>query len=105
MLLIVDKLLAATESGFFLLDRCMSGGLRPMVSVLPLSSKGTIRFNDGACDVNGRFFAGTLALEDGDCAQAGIVYCAEAGITRVVRGAKWVGCSNGIGWSSDWSTV
>jgi sugar lactone lactonase YvrE len=55
-----------------------------------------LRANDGACDADGRFWIGTMALDerDGDAA----LYRFDGELVPVLHG---VGMSNGIGWSPD----
>lgn len=56
------------------------------------------RFNDGKCDPEGRFWAGTMSL-DGSMA-TGFLYCLDHDLTvrTVLEG---VSTSNGLGWSVD----
>jgi sugar lactone lactonase YvrE len=56
------------------------------------------RMNDGACDPAGRFWAGTMALDEGP--QAGALYRLDADLT-VHTMLTGVTISNGIGWSAD----
>lgn len=56
----------------------------------------SIRFNDGKCDPEGRFWAGTLA-EDGT-ENAGKLFCLEGNLS-VSEKLSGLGISNGIGWS------
>ena len=56
-----------------------------------------VRMNDGACDVRGRFWAGT-ATADRRPGAALFHLDADGTVTRAVAG---VGLSNGIGWSPD----
>jgi sugar lactone lactonase YvrE len=56
-----------------------------------------LRFNDGACDPQGRFWAGTMALDEAP--GRGTLYRYDArGLTPMVA---QVSISNGIDWSSD----
>jgi sugar lactone lactonase YvrE len=57
-----------------------------------------LRFNDGACDPAGRFWAGTVALDRRP--GAGMLYRLDAG-RRVTATLDGVTESNGIGWSPD----
>ena len=56
-----------------------------------------IRANDGACDPDGRFWVGSMALDERDGAGALHRY-ADGRLTTVLEG---VGLSNGLGWSPD----
>lgn len=89
---------AAVERGFQRYD----GDWRPDGSLVPAPEQpdGT-RFNDGACDPRGRFWAGTLAY-DGTREVASLYrYDPDGTVTRMLGG---VTNSNGIGWSpaGDW---
>lgn len=65
-------------------------------AVRPAGLPGNVRFNDGACDPAGRFWAGTAAT-DGQ-AGAGSLYRLDpdGSVTEVLRGVTE---SNGLGWS------
>jgi sugar lactone lactonase YvrE len=56
------------------------------------------RFNDGKCDAAGRFWAGTMRIDD--TGKEAALYCLEPDLTvrKVLTG---VGTSNGIAWSPD----
>ncbi len=60
------------------------------------------RFNDGKCDLAGRFWAGTMELNESR--PTGVLYCLEPDLTvrSVVHG---VTISNGLGWSPDQRTM
>ena len=61
-----------------------------------------VRMNDGACDPQGRFWAGTMAC--GESPEAGTLYRLELdGSCRTVLTGLTI--SNGIGWSPDGSTM
>jgi sugar lactone lactonase YvrE len=61
-----------------------------------------VRMNDGACDPQGRFWAGTMAHDESP--EAGVLYRLELDgtCTTVLTGLT---ISNGIGWSPDGSTM
>lgn len=59
---------------------------------------GLVRMNDGACDPNGRFWAGSMAYEVTPGAGSLYRYDKEGSWTRVLSD---VTISNGIGWSPD----
>jgi sugar lactone lactonase YvrE len=62
----------------------------------------SVRFNDGACDPQGRFWAGTMSL-DGRTGSASLYRLdTDLRVTRVLDG---VSVSNGIGWSPDGATM
>jgi len=55
-----------------------------------------VRSNDGACDAAGRFWIGTMALDEAP--GAGALYRYDGRLERVLNG---VTLSNGIGWTRD----
>jgi len=61
------------------------------------------RFNDGKCDPLGRFWAGTMNEVDANC-QDGKLYALTAQNTVKILVSD-VGCSNGLAWSLDHSTL
>jgi len=74
------------------------GALRPIVEVAPLGT----RMNDGACDPQGRLWAGTLA--DDFRPGAGALYRLDhAGRSELMLDDLTI--SNGLGWSPDGSTL
>src|SRR5919112_1707017 len=64
--------------------------------------QGRTRMNDGACDPQGRFWAGSMAYDERP--GAGTLYRMDhdGTVTAVVRG---VTISNGLGWSPDGGTM
>jgi sugar lactone lactonase YvrE len=91
-----DGWLLAAGRGFAYLRP--DGSLRPIEDVAP---PGT-RMNDGACDPQGRFWAGTLA--DDHRAGGGALYRLDTdGQTDLVVGGMTI--PNGIAWSPDGSTM
>jgi sugar lactone lactonase YvrE len=85
----------AMRDGFARL-RALGG---PLELIAPVErDKPGNRMNDGKCDCNGRFWAGTMALDYGD--GAGAFYCLGRG-RAVERVLDSVTISNGLGWSPD----
>ncbi len=84
----------AAADGFRLIDA--DGTARPPIK--PPGMPGSVRFNDGACDPAGRFWAGTSAT-DGQ-AGTGSLYRLDpdGSVTEVFSGVTE---SNGLGWSPD----
>ncbi len=68
----------------------------------PEAGRGDVRMNDGACDPQGRFWAGTMAYDESP--GAGVLYRLDldGGCTKVLTGLT---ISNGIGWSPDGATM
>jgi sugar lactone lactonase YvrE len=86
---------AAVERGFLLLDDAW----QPEGDVVPAPGQapGT-RFNDGACDPLGRFWAGTLSYDGAPGEAALYRFDADGSVREVLAG---VTNSNGIAWSPD----
>lgn len=61
-----------------------------------------LRLNDGACDPAGRFWVGSVALDDAPGAGALYRYSSDGGLDRVLED---VTISNGIGWSPEGRTM
>lgn len=89
------RLALALREGFALLDP--DGGDVEWVAEVERQVAGN-RMNDGKCDPAGRFWAGTMALDQ--TAGAGALYRLDPdrSVHRVIDG---VTVSNGIGWSPD----
>jgi len=68
----------------------------------PDAGRTDVRMNDGACDPQGRFWAGTMAYDESP--GAGVLYRLEldGSCTTVLTGLT---ISNGIGWSPDGATM
>jgi sugar lactone lactonase YvrE len=91
-----DGWLLAAGRGF--LHLAVDGSLRTLAEVAPAGT----RMNDGACDPQGRFWAGTTA--DDQRPGAGTLYRLDGeGHTRVMLDDLTI--SNGLGWSPDGSTM
>jgi sugar lactone lactonase YvrE len=88
----------ATKNGFRLVgaDGTADGPL-----VVPPGMRANVRFNDGACDSAGRFWAGTTAI-DGEAGTASLYRLdADGSVTEILTGVTE---SNGLGWSPDGAT-
>ena len=86
---------AAVERGFLLLDAAW----RAEGEVIPAPDQGAgTRFNDGACDPLGRFWAGTLSYDGTPEAAALYRFDPDRSVREVLAG---VTNSNGIAWSPD----
>jgi sugar lactone lactonase YvrE len=84
----------AAGPGFLFLE--VSGDIVELAQ--PEAGRSHVRMNDGACDPQGRFWAGTMAYDESE--GAGVLYRLELDgtCTTVVTGLT---ISNGIGWSPD----
>jgi sugar lactone lactonase YvrE len=82
----------AAADGFRLIGA--DGGAGPVLR--PVGMPPNVRFNDGACDPAGRFWAGTAATDEQ--AGAGSLYRLDpdGSVTEVLRGVTE---SNGLGWN------
>lgn len=92
--------LGALREGFFRIDP-ESGALVPVASA-PGHDPREFRFNDGKVDPQGRFWAGTLALDFRP--QQSFLYRLDAagGVAMVRRG---ISISNGLAWAPDGRTL
>jgi len=88
----------AAHGGFLFLD--VSGAVVELAQ--PEAERPQVRMNDGACDPQGRFWAGTMAFDESP--GAGVLYRLELDgtCTTVLTGLT---ISNGIGWSPDGSRM
>ena len=84
----------AAASGFLFLDE-----LGQVVELAqPEAGRSHVRMNDGACDPQGRFWAGTMAYDESP--GAGVLYRLELdGTWSTIKDGLTI--SNGIGWSPD----
>jgi sugar lactone lactonase YvrE len=88
--------LLAAGRGFFHLNP--DGSLRRLAEVAPAGT----RMNDGACDPQGRFWAGTLAEDHHD--GGGALYRLDGG-GRIELMLDGLTIPNGLGWSLDGGTM
>jgi sugar lactone lactonase YvrE len=84
----------AAGHGFLFVDD--AGSIHELAQ--PEAGRHELRMNDGACDAQGRFWAGTMAYDESP--GAGTLYRLEldGSCTTVLAGLT---ISNGIGWSAD----
>ena len=88
----------AAGPGFLHVDD--AGAIRELAQ--PEAGRTDVRMNDGACDPQGRFWAGTMAYDEAP--GAGCLYRLDldGSCTQVLTGLT---ISNGIGWSPDGTTM
>jgi len=88
----------AAGPGFLFVDQ--AGAIRELAQ--PEGNRTDVRMNDGACDPQGRFWAGTMAYDESP--GAGALYRLEldGSCTTMLTGLT---ISNGIGWSPDGGTM
>ncbi|MCM3783018.1 SMP-30/gluconolactonase/LRE family protein [Neobacillus mesonae] len=90
-----NRVIVALKKGFHIYD--LATGSLTLIGN-PESDRDDNRFNDGKCDPEGRFWAGTMSLSDKK--NQGSLYCLtnEGQIKTVLKG---VSLSNGLGFSPD----
>ncbi|MEO2045064.1 MAG: SMP-30/gluconolactonase/LRE family protein [Pirellulales bacterium] len=91
-------LLLALRHGFAFFDSS-SGKIEQLAPVEPNLKT---RFNDGKCDPRGRFWCGTMDLQEKESIGNFYRMDANQAITKI---ASNIGVSNGMGWSPDHSTM
>lgn len=91
-------MIAALENGFYEID--IDNQLQNLI-YNPEGHLPDNRFNDGKCDPAGRFWAGTMAMND--VPGAGKLYVLEKDLSVATK-IEHVGCSNGLAWSPDQKT-
>src|SRR4029079_3290412 len=90
------RVLAALEDRLVVLD-VESGDTTDLVAI-PHEHPG-MRTNDGICDAAGRFWIGTMALDE-SLMHRGALYCCEPDGTLHTK-LTGISLSNGIGWSPE----
>jgi sugar lactone lactonase YvrE len=90
-----NEFIGGLENGFATIDR--NSGSVKLISD-PESNLPGNRFNDGKCDPAGRFWAGTMSLEEES--GAGNLYMLDTD-TTVTKKLDRVTISNGMAWSAD----
>lgn len=93
------KLLAALEDGLYLID-AETGEQQFLVN--PESNTEETRFNDGKCDPGGRFWVGTMDLEENR--PLGVLYCLDQNLDLTEK-LNELKISNGLAWSLDNQTM
>ncbi|MFL6702920.1 MAG: SMP-30/gluconolactonase/LRE family protein [Paraburkholderia graminis] len=71
----------------------------------PVFPFGDMRFNDGRCDRQGRFWAGTMVQDMAAANPAGALYRFDAGGVLSAPVVDGLITQNGLGWSPDGSTM
>ena len=96
------RCVVAAEKGFFTFDPQV-GTLLPVYD--PEPDQPLNRFNDGKCDPWGRFWAGTMRIEDALDVAAGHLYMLDTSRTCHKLTETPLGLSNGMAWTSDGSRM
>lgn len=93
------ELLAAMHNGLYEINES-TGQIKFLVD--PETEFPGNRFNDGKCDPQGRFWAGTMSIDE-DIVNGNLYrYDPDGSIHHFESG---IGCSNGLAWSPDHSTM
>lgn len=99
-------LIAGMESGIFRLRLAEDG---PAVDAerlaAPAESMAGMRFNDGRCDRQGRFWSGTMALDMAQAPAVGKLYRYTAGQPLSAPVIAGLVTQNGLAWSPDGRTM
>jgi sugar lactone lactonase YvrE len=91
----VGTVVGALRSGWYWVD--LAGGTKELIAPLPDGAPNQ-RFNDGAVDGGGRFWAGTL--EDGEQNPVGRLFELDPDLEHRIVDSGFL-CSNGLAWSLD----
>lgn len=96
--------IAGMETGIFALTLQADGRLESQLLAPVKHAQGGMRFNDGRCDRQGRFLAGTMVMNMGLGACAGCVYSYQksSGLTALLDGFI---TPNGMAFSPDGKTM
>jgi sugar lactone lactonase YvrE len=92
-------IVAALQHGFYIIDP--DSGKHTLLSDPEQQLEGN-RFNDGKCDPAGRFWAGTMAMNEVDA--EGSLYSID-GVGKVMKHVSHIGVSNGLAWNVQADTM
>lgn len=95
-------LACTTSTGFALIEA--ESNLRYLCQPLPSETRPYTRFNDGACDKEGRFVAGTLYSKEHNVPGQLYMFDPAKGECKVIDDGPFTD-SNGLGWSEDGKTM
>jgi len=89
------RIITTLRHGFYFLN--LDSG--KLYQIYELKNDEKNRFNDGKCDIAGRYWAGTMNLNEADPEPTGSLYkFSNNNLTRMLDGLY---LSNGLGWSPD----
>lgn len=97
-------LIAGLESGIFALELDDDGTARAERLAAASHAATPMRFNDGRCDRQGRFWAGTMHMNMGQAMAVGAVYRYDSRGLHIAQTDKLIG-PNGMSWSPDGRTM
>ncbi|MCP3026369.1 SMP-30/gluconolactonase/LRE family protein [Halobacillus sp. A5] len=89
-------LIAALQDGLYFID---PDNEKAELIVDPETDQPANRFNDGKCDPQGRFWAGTMDMEESKT--TGSLYCLDTDLNYDCK-IKNIGISNGLVWTEEW---
>ena len=92
---------AGMENGIFHLQPCEDGSLISTLLASVEHAQAGMRFNDGRCDRQGRFWAGTMFMDMAAGATVGALYRYSAGQTTLNAQLKDFIVPNGLAFSPD----
>ncbi len=99
-----ERWIAGMESGVFRLRAQADGALAAEPLALASHAVSGMRFNDGRCDRQGRFWAGTMLMDMSRAAPVGVLHrCDGAGVMHTVLDGFIT--PNGLGFSPDGRTM
>jgi sugar lactone lactonase YvrE len=96
-------LLAGMESGLFHIRPAAGGCASTLLAAITFARDG-MRFNDGRCDRQGRFWVSSMVMDMSLAASQGALYCFEAGVLSAPRVTGLL-TGNGLGFSPDGATL
>jgi sugar lactone lactonase YvrE len=102
----VGDLVAGMQSGIFRLHLDETGDtIDAALLAAPAGSMAGMRFNDGRCDRQGRFWSGTMALDMSNAPAVGNLYRYSAGDGISAPVVSGLVTQNGLAWSPDGRTM
>lgn len=97
--------IAGLENGLFHLQPQADGSLSSTLLVEVGHARAGMRFNDGRCDRQGRFWAGTMLMDMAAAASVGAMYRYSAGEQTLVAQLSDLVVPNGLAFSPDGRTM
>ncbi len=95
-----QTLVAAMETGIYLLKLGQEGGVDATLLAGVKHPMPNMRFNDGRCDAQGRFWVSTMCMDMSLAAPVGAVYCFDEAGLNELQISGFV-TPNGMGFSPD----
>ncbi|MDO8252433.1 MAG: SMP-30/gluconolactonase/LRE family protein [Rhodoferax sp.] len=96
---------AGMETGVFELQTLADGQLRSQLLEKVAHASAGMRFNDGRCDRQGRFWAGTMVMNMGLAAPSGALYRYDNQLSSLQKMLDGFITPNGLGFSPDGRTM